>query len=229
MKILPYDATDWQGISIPKFRCPERAWKFLKKHGFRRLPADRETVFLKSASMAVDYARKIGSRLPVIFEREIIRQPSLALQYFQSVVEERVPEYEHIFKTEPKLLVEYAYSIIKGRLPEEMELWLMGDPYSCFEYSWQILDGRLPEVLHNFMFGATLDKNFEGKRYRGCRSKLDGYEEYNPSYSNPQEYFEYIKWQRKNLHRLVVHYASMYGVDTSKTINEFLEELKNGR
>ena len=232
MDIVPYDPGEWvvdgKMLSIPKFRCVDRAWKFLKKHGFSRLPADRERVFLKDASVAVDYARRIRSRLPVEFEQEIIRNPRLALDYFQSVIQDRIPEYEHIFKTEPRLLVEYAHNIVKGRLPEDMELWLMGDPHSCFEYAWQILDGRLPEVLHNYMFGANLDKEVS-KRYRGCPSKLNDYEEYSPGYSSPQEYFEYIKWQRKNLHRLVVHYASMYGVDTGKTIDEFLSELKNGR
>lgn len=229
MEIIQYDPLDWQGIEIPKFRCVDRAWKFLKKHGFRRLPADRERVFLKSPSRAVDYAMKIGSRLPKDFELVIIKDAQLALNYIQRVVEARVPEYEYIFKNHPKLLVDYAKNIFKGRLPEEMELWLMGDPYSCFEYAWQILDGRLPEALHNYMFGATMEGDGTGRRYRGCASKLNDYEEYNPSYSSAKEYFEYIKWQRKNLHRLVLHYASMYGVDTNKTLDEFLMELKNGR
>lgn len=228
MEVVEYNPADWQGIHIPKFRCAERAWKFLKKHGFCRLPPNRECVFLKYPSMAVDYARKIRSRLSSEYEREIIKDPQLALNYFKTVVEARVPEYEFIFKSNPRLLVEYAYTLVKGRLPEDMELWLMGDPHSCFEYAWQILDGRLPEVLHNYMFGATLDKNLSN-RYRGCPSKLNDYEEYSPSYSSPQEYFEYIKWQRRNLHRLVLHYASMYGVDTGKTLDEFLLELKNGR
>lgn len=228
MNIVPYDPADWEGIHVPKFRCVERAWKFLKKHGFRRLPADRERVFLKNASKCVDYARRIRSRLPVEYERVIINDPKIALNYIIHIVQERVPEYEHIFSKSPGLLVEYSKTVVKGRLPEEMELWLIGDPHSCFEYAWQILDGRLPEVLHNYMFGANLEDKHSNK-YRGYNTKLSGYEEYSPDYSSPKEYFEFIKWQRTNLCRMVLHYSEMYGVDTSKTIEEFLYELKNGR
>lgn len=228
MNIVEYDPTDWGDIQIPKFRCVERAWRFLKKHGFRRLPADKERVFLKSPKYCVDYAVRIRSRLPVEYERVIITNPTLALDYFQKVVNERVPEYEYVFRNQPALLVEYSKTIIKGRLPEEMELWLMGDPHSCFEYAWQILDGRLPEVLHNYMFGANLETT-HGRKYRGYNNKLEGYEEYCPDYSSPKEYFEFIKWQRTNLCRMILHYANMYGVDTTKTISEFLHELKNGR
>jgi hypothetical protein len=230
MEVVPYDPTDWEGVEVPKFRCVERAWKFLRRRGFRRLPANVETVFLRSPAKAVDYAKRVRSRLPKQYEDLIMKDsPNLAYTYVRDIIETPYPEYVKHFQNDAKLLVQYAFEVLKGPLPEHLEMCLIGDPYSCFEYSWQILDGRLPETLHNYMFGAMMDDKFSGNRYRGCPSKLDGYHEYSPDYSNPKEYFEFIKWQRKNLHRLMLHYAKMYNVDTGKSVQELLHELEHGR
>lgn len=231
-KFVDFDCNRWVrngvAIDIPKFRCPDRAWKWLKKHGFGRLPADRELVFLKSLSMAIDYAVRIDSRLPKIFEDKIKENIELAYRYVQDVIEAPFVEYEGVFNKSPKILVKYAKNVLKSRLPAHLEICLMGDPYSCFEYAWGVLDGRLPEDLHNYMFGANMDSSF-GRRYRGKHnSKLHDADEYNPDHQSPSTYFEFIKWQRKNLCRLVKHYAEVYSVDSAKPVSEFLYELENG-
>jgi len=230
MDVVPYNAADWDGVSIPKFRCVERAWKFLRRRGFRRLPASVEAVFLRNPTKAVEYAKRVYSRLPQAYEDVIMNHgPELAYTYVRDVIQAPCPEYVKYFQSSKPLLVKYAFELLKGPLPEHLELLLIGDPHSCFEYAWSILDGRLPEVLHNYMFGAMMDGKFEGSHYRGCNYKLDGYHEYNPDYSNPKEYFEFIKWQRKNLHRLMLHYSKMYNVDTDKSVRELLHELEHGR
>lgn len=229
LSIVPYDATDWLGVHIPKFRDAERAWKFLKKHGFKRLPERSELAFLKDLKLAIDYSRRIHSRLPVIFETEIKKDPDLTFEYI-GVLGAPVEEFEESLSKKPSLLVRYSREILSGPLPEHLENCLAGDPYSCFEYAWQILDGRLPETLHNFMFCANMDTNNFGRRYRGgYQRKLNDAEEYNPDYVSPQVYFEFIKWQRKNLHRQIQHYQKIYGVDNEKSVGEFLYELENGR
>lgn len=226
--IVSYDPVDWQDIHIPKFRDADRCWKFLKKHGFRRLPIHAERVFLKNLELAIDYARRIHSRLPIEFENEIRKNVDLTWKYISNVIMAPMKEFEDTLKEKPSILVRYSKDILEGRLPEHLEESLIGDPYACFEYAWQILDGRLPEHLHNYMFGANMDTRF-GKRYRGCNSKLNEACEYNPDYACPSEYFEFIKWQRKNLHRLIIHYQNIYGVDSSKSVGEFLYELEHGR
>ena len=226
--LRPYDPTDWGDIKIPKFRDPERCFKFLKKHGFNRLPAHVEPVFLKDLGLAIDYARKADTRLPIEFENALMEDPKLAYRYIVQVIGAPFPEFESAFSKNPSILVEYAKDILRGPFPEHLENCLAGDAFSCFEYSWQILDGRLPETLHNFMFCANMDSGL-GRKYRGYKSKLHQAEEYNPDYSSPQEYFEFIKWQRKNLHRQIKHYQKIYGVDDSKSVGEFLYELEHGR
>lgn len=230
---VAYDPNNWVcdggPREIPKFRCPIRAWKWMKRYGFGRLPADREVVFLKNLEMAVDYAVRINSRLPKVFEDKISENPQLLFRYMRDAANGPIVEYENSFKSSPKILVKYSKEVLKSRLPEHLEICLMGDPYSCFEYAWGVLDGRLPETLHNYMFGANMDSQF-GKRWRGSHnSKMDDADEYNPDYTSPSEYFEFIKWQRKNLHRLVRHYSEVYNVDVNKPISEFLYELENGR
>lgn len=223
------DVCDW-GKKVPKFRDAARAWKFLKKEGFRRLPVDIELVFLKDINLCVDYAIRIDSRLPKVFEDKIMSDIDVGFRYLRDVIGGPIKEYEDNFKNHPKILVKYAKEVLKSRLPEHLELCLVGDPYSCFEYSWGVLDGVLPEILHNYMFGAVMDSKFI-KKYRSSiwQSKISDAEEYNPDYASPQEYFEFIKWQRKNLYRLVIHYANMHNVDTTRSVNEFLYELENGR
>lgn len=226
--IVPYNALDWSGVHVPKFRGADRAWKFLKKHGFRRLPARSELAFLDDLNKAIDYANRIRSRLPEIFEVEIKKDPAVTWKYISEVILERCEEFEETLSKSPAHLVLYAKDILRGHLPEHLEVCLAGDPHSCFEYSWQILDGRLPEILHNFMFCANMDSSV-GRKYRGYKSKLSGYEEFAPDYSSPQIYFEFIKYQRKNLHRQIVHYQKIYGIDKTKSVAEFLHELEYGR
>lgn len=229
-----YDPNNWvdefdKPIHVPKFRDADRAYKFLKKHGFYRLPEHIEKVFLKNLELAVDYARRVPTRLPKDFELALMDNPKLSFRYITEVIRKPFPEFEPVLQKSPPLLVEYAKTILNGPLPEHLENSLAGDPYSCFEYAWQILDGRLPETLHNYMFCANMDTAL-GKRYRGgYKSKLNEAEEYNPDYSCPKEYFEFIKWQRKNLHRLILHYQKIYNVDGSKSVSEFLYELEHGR
>lgn len=227
-QIVPYDARGWEGVHVPKFRDAERCWKFMRKHGFRRLPERTEDVFLKNIRMAVDYAERIHSRLPIKFEVLIMNDPELSLDYLFKVIHAPLEEFEPALSKSASVLVRYAKTVLEGPLPEHLEHHLIGDPHSCFEYAWQILDGRLPEALHNFMFGANMDSRIAAK-YRGYVSKLNDAEEYNPSNSSPSEYFEFIKWQRKNLHRLIIHYGKAYGVDSSKSVGEFLYELEHGR
>jgi len=227
-EIVPYNPLGWTGIHVPKFRDADRCWKFLKKHGFRRLPERTEDVFLKDVSLAIDYAQRIHSRLPPKFEREIMLSPSYSLTYLQNVINAPLEIFEESLSKDADILVQYAKTILCGPLPEHLENCLIGHPHACFEYAWQILDGRLPESLHNFMFGANMDSRIENK-YRGYVRKLNDADEYSPSHSSPNEYFEFIKWQRKNLHRLIIHYGKAYGVDSSKTVAEFLYELDNGR
>lgn len=226
--IREYDPDRWV-VKVPKFRNVKRCKLFLKKHGHRRLPPYAENVFLKDLQAGIDYACRINSRLPEHFEREIKKDSQLSFNYVLNVIQEPFPEFEDSISQIPTNLVVYAKEVVKGRLSEKLESCLIGDPYSCFEYSWQILDGRLPETLHNFMFCANLDTNIS-PRYRGCyQRKLDEADEYNPDYSSPKEYFEFIKWQRKNLHRLIEHYRKIYGFDSSRSVGDFLYELENGK
>jgi hypothetical protein len=234
MTIVAYDPANWVGddgerIKIPKFRDAQRAHKFCKKHGFNRLPDHVELVFLKDLVLAIDYARRVPTRLPEVFEVEIKKNPKLSWDYLKVVIRAPLPEFEESLSQNPAILVEYSREMLCSALPEHLENSLAGDPYSCFEYAWQILDGRLPEVLHNSMFCANMDSNY-GRRYRGgYKRKLHDAEEYNPDYSSPQEYFEFIKWQRKNLHRQISHYQKIYGIDSTKSVGEFLYELEHGR
>jgi hypothetical protein len=137
--------------------------------------------------------------------------------------------FEESISSDPKLLVSYAVEVVQGPLPVHLENRLLGDPFACFEYAWSVLDGRLPENLHNFMFCANMDKENYGRRYRGVRTKVDGQEEYNPDLVSPDTYFEFIKWQRKNLHRQIAHYQKIYEIDSSQSVAEFLHELEHGR
>jgi hypothetical protein len=231
--IVAYDPMDWvrdgETVHIPKFRDADRAYKFLKKHGFYRLPERSELVFLKDLKLAIEYARRVPTRLPEVFETEIKKDPKLTWDYISQVLNCRSEDFEESLSKSPPLLVQYSKEILHGALPENLENCLVGDPYSCFEYSWQILDGRLPETLHNYMFCANMETE-SGRRYRGTyKCKLNDAEEYNPDYSSPKEYFEFIKWQRKNLHRLITHYQKIYGVDNNQTVAEFLYELEHGR
>jgi len=228
-EILPYREEDWAGVSVPKFRDASRAWKFLKKHGFYRLPEKTELVFLKDLSLAIDYAVRVGTRLPVVFETELKKHPQLSYDYISRVIQAPLEEFEETISKVPSLLVKYSHEILEAPLPEHLENCLAGDPYNCFEYAWQVLDGRLPETLHNYMFCANMDNNF-GRRYRGgYHTKLKGAEEYSPDYVSPETYFEFIKWQRKNLHRQIQHYQKIYGVESKQTVGEFLHELEHGR
>ena len=227
--IVEYDPLDWQTIKVPKFRDAGRAWKFMKKHGFRRLPANVELVFLKDLKVGIDYAQRIRSRLPAVFENEIKKDSQLSWEYVSRVIQAPIEDFEESLSKRPALLVQYAKEIVEGPLPEHLEVCLAGDPHSCFEYAWQILDGRLPETLHNFMFCANMDKDTYSRRYRGYKTKLKEAEEYAPDYSTPETYFEFIKWQRKNLHRQISHYQKIYGIDSEKSVGEFLHELEYGR
>lgn len=235
--IKEYNEKDWftedddgnpVKIHIPKFRDAERAWKFLKKHRFNRLPEHIELVFLKNLDLAIDYARRVGTRLPVIFETALMENPKLSFEYISNVIRAPLAEFEPTLSKEPSLLVRYSREILEAPLPEHLENCLAGDPYSCFEYAWQILDGRLPETLHNYMFCANMDNSY-GRRYRGYNTKLEQADEYSPDYVTPQSYFEFIKWQRKNLHRQISHYQKIYGIDSSRSVGEFLHELEHGR
>lgn len=228
-EIVEYNSLDWAHVKVPKFRDASRAWKFMKKHGFRRLPERSELVFLKNLKLAIDYAERLRSRLPVVFEAEIKKDTGLSWEYISRVIQAPLEEFEESLSKDAAILVKYSKEILNGPLPEHLENCLAGNPYSCFEYAWQILDGRLPETLHNYMFCAIMDTNY-GRRYRGgYQSKLNDAEEYNPNYISPQTYFEFIKWQRKNLHRQIQHYQKIYGIDSSKSVAEFLYELENGR
>lgn len=228
--IVPYNPENWTGLVVPKFRDAKRAWKFLKKYGFHRLPEKTELVFLKDLTLAIDYARRVGTRLPPVFERAFMANPQMAWEYISQVIHAPLPEFEASLSNNPALLVQYSRDILQGPLPEHLENCLAGDPYACFEYSWQILDGRLPETLHNFMFCANMDTSSYGRRYRGTyHCKLNDADGYNPDSITPATYFEFIKWQRKNLHRQISHYQKIYGVDSSKSVGEFLYELEHGR
>lgn len=230
MNNVAYCATDWEGLTIPNFRCPVRASKFLKKHGFRRLPADRERVFLKDLHFAYDYARKVRSRLIIDLEVAILsgKDLNLAFNYIKDIIEEPVPGWVHIFKQSPEYLVRYAREILRGPLPAEYEECLIGDFASCFEYAWQVYDGRLPDNLHNYMLVHSMSNSPQTK-YRGHKTKLPSFVDFDPARIDSKTYVNFIEWQRKNLHRLVVHYAKMYEVDVSKPINELLWELEHGR
>jgi len=231
--IVPYDPRDWvdvegANIHVPKFRDPERCWAFLKRRGFNRLPARTEQVFLKNLKLAIDYAQRIGSRLPMEFENLIRADESHAWEYVSRVIKAPMPEMEATLARDGMMLVRYSKDILESRLPEHLEESLAGNPYACFEYAWQILDGRLPEKLHNYMFCAVMDDSL-GRRYRGYCSKLHGADEYSPDYITPKEYFEFIKWQRKNLNRQIRHYSDVYGIDPTRSVGEFLSELEHGR
>ena len=227
-EIVSYDPNDWEGIKVPNFRDADRAWKFLKKHGFRRLPSKSERVFLKNTEICVSYARRVGSRLPVEFENEIKKNINHTFEYILHVLGGPCEDFEEVLSSRPMYLVRYAKEVVKGRLSSSLEEKLIGDPYACFEYSYQILNGRLPENLHNYMFAAVMDSSFT-KRYRGYASKLVEEEEYSPDYISPSEYFEFIKYQRKSLHKLITHYGDMYGMNSNSTLGEFLYELEHGR
>lgn len=230
MNSIAYCASDWGKLEIPSFRCPDRAYKFLKKHGFHRLPADRERVFLKNLSLGYDYARKVRSRLIIDLEIEIFRGKdlNLAFNYIKDIIEEPVPGWLHIFKQSPEHLVKYAREILHDRLPPEYEECLINDFSSCFEYAWQVYDGRLPTNLHNYMLIHSMSGSSQTK-YRGHKTKLPAFVDFDPVRIDSKTYINFIEWQRKNLHRLVVHYANMYDVDVNKPINDLLWELEHGR
>jgi len=226
--IVPYDPIEWGELHVPKFRDPERCWKFMKRHGFRRLPARTENVFLKNVKLAIDYAQRIQSRLPIEFENLIRSEAGLAWEYISKVIKAPMPEMEASLSQDSMLLVRYSKEILESRLPEHLEETLVGNSYACFEYAWQILDGRLPEKLHNYMFCAVMDDTI-GRRYRGYCSKLNEADEYSPDYITPKEYFEFIKWQRKNLNRQIRHYSEVYGIDPTRSVGDLLHELEHGR
>jgi hypothetical protein len=223
MEMVQYDPINFP-VRVPNFRDADRAWKFLKRHGFYRLPSKSERSFLKNLDLAIDYARRVGTRLPEEFEVEIRKSSQLSFDYMSKVIG-RDDNFADVLDS--VLLVRYSKEILKGRLPEHLEDRLIGDPHSCFEYSWQILDGRLPERLHNYMLAMSVGEC--DKKYRGYKTKLIDNEEFSPDYSGANSYFEFIKWQRKNLFRLINHYGDMYGFDSSVSLGEFLYELEHGR
>jgi hypothetical protein len=225
MEFVEHKPSDFP-VRVPNFRDADRAWKFLKKYGFYRLPSKPERSFLKNLDLAIDYARRVGTRLPEEFEVNIKKNPQLSFDYMNKVISSN-DEFAEVISSNPVLLVRYSKEILKGRLPEHLEDRLMGDPHSCFEYSWQILDGRLPERLHNYMLASSVGDC--DKKYRGYKTKLLENEEFSPDYSGTNSYFEFIKWQRKNLHRLINHYGNMYGFDSNVSLGEFLYELEHGR
>jgi len=226
--IRSYDASFWSS-RVPKFRTTERAKSWMKRYGWSRLPVNIERVFLKDAHDCVEYARRIGSRLPKEYEDFIMNfSTDLALDYLTNVVRGPLPEYEDCIKT-TEGLVTYAKDVIRGRLPEHLEIKLIGDPYECFEYAWGVLEGRLPESLHNYMYGASMDDSVKSIHRGYGVYKMDELDYYSSTEGGPKEYFEFIKVQRKNLYRLVSHYAKVYELDTSKSIGNLLCELKNGR
>lgn len=227
-EVVAYDPLNWSGIKVPKFRDPERCWKFMKKYGFSRLPEQIERVFLKDLSLAIQYAQRIHSRLPKEFEDQIKKSPELTWDYICKVIKVPCEEFENSIAERPMVLVEYSRNIVQGRLAEHLENRLVGDPYACFEYAWQVLDGRLPENLHNFMFGAVMDSNFS-RKYRGYKSKLHDGDEFSPDYVTPSTYFEFIKFQRKNLCRQIKHYSECYGIDDTRSVSDLLHELEHGR
>jgi hypothetical protein len=228
-EVVPYDPLDWEGIKVPKFRDTERCWKFMRKHGFHRLPPATERVFLRDIKKSIEYARRINSRLPDEFEQEIKKSPENSWEYVKHVIKVPIESFEPSLAKSPMILVNYSKEIVRGRLSEHLEDSLVGDPFACFEYAWQILDGRLPEKLHNYMFCASMQNDL-GRRYRGYSTKLNEADEYSPDYVvGAQTYFDFIKWQRKNLHRQIRHYSEIYNVDPSRSVSDFLYELENGR
>jgi len=226
-EIKPYDPAAWT-VRVPNFRDERRCWKFMRKYGFRRLPPKVELVFLKNITLAVKYAVRIDSRLPAVFEKEIKNNPKDAFEYIEKVITEPFPEFEESLAKDPILLVQYSKSILQSRLPVHLEEKLIGDPYVCFEYAWQILDGRLPESLHNYMYGAVLDDRFVSQFRSGSASQMNE-TVFDADYRGPKEYFEFIKWQRKNLARQIKHYSEMYSVEDSRSVSDLLFELENGR
>lgn len=226
-EIKPYDPAAWT-VPVPNFRNEKRCWQFMRKNGFRRLPPKVELVFLKNIGLAIRYATRIQSRLPAVFEKEIKNHPQTAWEYISKVIEEPFPEFEESLAREPMFLIKYSKHILKSRLPVHLEERFIGDPYACFEYAWQILDGRLPESLHNYMYGAVLDDRFVSVvRYGSdgdCMNSI-----YDAESRGPKDYFEFIKWQRKNLARQIKHYSEMYSVEDSRSVSDLLFELENGK
>lgn len=227
--IKPYDPIDWTGVHVPRFRDEARCWRFLRKNGFHRLPEKTELVFLNNLKIAIDYAQRIDSRLPVVFETEIKKSAELSWRYVERVICEPFPEFEESLAQEPMYLVKYSKHIVKGRLPVHLEEKMVGHPYACFEYAWQILNGRLPENLHNYMFGAVMDDRIGRKGRYGSSDRLPMREVFDAEYCSPKDYFEFIKWQRKDLARQIKHYSEMYSVDETRSVSDLLFELEHGR
>lgn len=227
-EIKPYDPAAWT-VRVPNFRDEKRCWQFMRKNGFCRLPPKVELVFLNDIGLAVKYAFQIESRLPAVFEKEIKNHTKTAWEYISKVIKEPFPEFEEILAKDPMYLVKYSKHILKSRLPVHLEEKFIGDPYACFEYAWQILDGRLPESLHNYMYGAVLDDRFVSfsRDVRDGDPMNDSI--YDAEYRGPKEYFEFIKWQRKNLARQIKHYSEMYSVEDSRSVSDLLFELENGK
>lgn len=224
--IKAYDPGRWD-VPVPKFRTTARAKTWMKKHGWGRLPPQIEEVFLKNAEDCKLYATAIGSRLPKKYEDFIMNHSAeLAIDYMESVVKGPLPEYEHIIKNKPADLVEYARRILGSRLPSHLEDCLIGDPSSVFRYSYEILDGRLPELLHNYMLSASLDANFEGE-YFGWTERLPEFEEFNAERMGPKQYFDFLKYQNRKLHRVLSHHVSFNEENSSISLSDFLKKLKD--
>lgn len=227
-EIKPFDPSRWSK-PVPSFRSPERCWNYMKRNGFGRLPPKTELVFLKDLDLAIKYARQIESRLPPIFEQAIKNDgPDRTWQYVSKVFDRPMPEFEETLSKSPAYLVKYAQQVVKGRLSEDLEANLAGDPYACFEYAYTILDGQLPERLHNFMFCATLSEDY-GRRYWGHKYKLNAQPNYEADFVSPSSYFDWLKWQRKNLHKQIEHYSNVYKVDPSRSVGDLLKELESGK
>ena len=145
------------------------------------------------------------------------------------MIVQQVNLYQDRFREKPQRLYEYA-RYLGTRLPEDWENDLAGDPYVCSKYAYQFLNGRLPENLHNFMLLANMGDYSERRVYYSERARvIDVKENFEFNYCGAKSYFDFIKFQREDLAHKIRHYLDCYGMDSSKTIHDFLHELDFGR